>query len=267
MRTRRPMLSAGAEFSFNASRNAGACLITRFKTISKDAEFDGHLRLSFQRNYKLWLAFAQEKDPNVQLNDLRLVTGVDLTKDWAMLAYSDNSSDFTASFQVSDQAQTGSAGLSAWGSWNVSTSVHDNWGPQEVDGQSDGIHSAAADIRDDGNQNAAGYTQCVFFRSYRMRRRGLGKLWPDVMKAAAEPEDLGSGDRSPEYCEPVSSFDCYDDDGNEMETVQTAGSFTVRYRHTMALSHSCCYGLGSTGTLLRLDFRGESQPLERVLPC
>jgi hypothetical protein len=222
------MLSAGAEFSFNASRNAGACLITRFKTISKDAEFHGHLRRSLQRNYKSWLAFAQERDPDVQLSDLRLVTGVDLTKDWAMLAYSENSSDFTASFQVSDPAQSSSAGLSAWGSWNVSTSVHDNWGPQEVDGRSDGRRPEAADTQDGGSQSAAGYTQCVFYRSYRMRMRGLGKLWPDVMKAAAGPEDLGSGDRSADYGEPVPSFNYCDEDDNEVEVVQTGGSSSVR---------------------------------------
>jgi hypothetical protein len=227
MHTRSTMLSAGAEFAFNASRSAGACLITRFKTISKDAEFVGHLRLSFLRNYKSWLAFAQERDPDIQLSDLRLVTGIDLTKDWAMLAYSENNNDFTASFQVSDPAQAGSAGLSAWGSWKASTSVHNNWGPQEVDEESDGGRQPVTDSQDSAGQSASGFTQCVFYRGYRMRTRGLGKLWPDVMKAAAGPEDLGSGERSPEHGGPVPSFDYCDDSGNEVEVLQIEGSSSV----------------------------------------
>jgi hypothetical protein len=105
--------------------------MTKYQTYREDLQRDRFLERSFTKHYRSWLAFAHEQGHNVQLSDLVLVTGVDLTKDFSMLAFEHAGGDFNVEFNVG-VSQVASASASAWGSWRTITSVHKNWSPQEL---------------------------------------------------------------------------------------------------------------------------------------
>jgi hypothetical protein len=199
------VLNPGVTLSFNARSEAGALLMTKHQTFSEDMRQHRNFKRQFLRHYKAWVAFAHKNGDDVELEDLILVTGLDVTKDFAMLAFANDSGDFDINFQVgASQYATGSVG--AWGSWRVESSVHDNWGPQDT--APPGTTSALRTVTSEGETiNAAPsdeYRQCVFVRGYRVRRR-LG-VWPQVQKAAAQPQ------------EPP--FDGEDDTGMEVMAVE-----------------------------------------------
>ena len=138
-------------------------------------------------HYDSWVTFARDSGHG---NDIRpvLVTGVDMTRDFAMMAYSTNDANLTSEFTTS------AAGVgSVWGTWRATGSVHTNCGPhlcyspsptQTTDPMSSGNTDTEAVSGEDN--------QCVFVRYYTVRKR-LGI--PRVIKAAAGPRDLGSGGR------------------------------------------------------------------------
>jgi hypothetical protein len=177
--------------SFNARSEAGALLMTKHQTFSEDMELRGTFSRQLLKHHSKWLSFAQDQGRPVELEDLILVTGLDLTKDFAMLSFANNSSDFDINFQVGvSQYATGS--ISAWGSWHTTSSTQDNWGPQHTATPSAlRADRALRSITSEGDSAEAipsdEYRQCVFVRGYRIRRR-FG-VWPQVQTAAAEPQD------------------------------------------------------------------------------
>jgi hypothetical protein len=165
--------------------------MTRHQTFSEDMELHRVFKRHFLKHRRSWISFAQDQGHDVELEDLILVTGLDMTKDFAMFSFANNSKSFDIDFQVAASPYfVGSVG--AWGSWHVKSSVHENWGPQNT--APPGTLRAASALRtcvsDDESTDAIasdGYRQCVFVRGYRVRRR-FG-VWPQVQNAAAEPQD------------------------------------------------------------------------------
>jgi hypothetical protein len=186
------VLNPGVTLSFNARSEAGALLMTKHQTFSEDMKLHRTFKRQFLKHYRAWVAFAQDQGHDVELEDLILVTGLDVTKDFAMLAFANDSGDFDINFQVgASQYATGSVG--AWGSWRVANSAHENWGPQET--APPGTIRAASALRTITSAGESSnaipndeYRQCVFIRGYRIRRR-FG-VWPQVQNAAADPQDL-----------------------------------------------------------------------------
>jgi hypothetical protein len=159
--------------------------MTKHQTYREDLEQDLLFDQAFTKHYRSWLSFAREKGYNVKLHDLLLVTGVDLTKDFAMLAFDNNGGDFSVDFSVG-ASSIASATASAWGSWRTITSVHKNWGPQALipPGSARLAMTAAGEAAPRVSRE---YNQCVFVRGYRLRER---LLWPKVIRAAAGPKDF-----------------------------------------------------------------------------
>jgi hypothetical protein len=189
------MLEPGFSISFELSEKQGAALVTKYSTYREDIQREQIFEEYTRRNYDSWVAFVREGGHG---NDIKpvLVTGVDMTRDFAMMSYLNSGvrlkSEFTASVPG-----VASASASAWGTWRTEGLVHTNCGPQLCLPPSS---TPTADLTSSSVSNtepiSEEYNQCVFVRYYTMRKRPL--MVPKVIKAAAGPHDLGPGDRDNE---------------------------------------------------------------------
>ena len=181
-------MEPGVQFSFELTEKQGAALITKYPTYREDIELESAFEEYTKRHYDSWVTFARNMRHG---NDIKpvLVTGVDMTRDFAMIAYANNSASLLSEFTTSVPL-VGSASASVWGTWRTDGLVHTNCGPQVCSPPSPSnmsvtIPTGAAQT--DANE----YNQCVFIRYYTMRKRAL--MFPKLIKAAAGPHDLGSG--------------------------------------------------------------------------
>ena len=206
--------------------------LTHGEDIQRERTFEEYTKQHFDS----WVAFARETGHG---NDVKpvLVTGVDMTRDFAMISYSDNDGDV-----LTVEFTTSAPGASAWGTWQTTGMVYTNRGPQLrrpppptqiTDPMSSG-DSHTETVLDEDNQ-------CVFVRYYTVRKR-LGI--PRVIRAAAGPHDLGPGDRNDEGSsleiqrnsdsDIVSSpvYDNGNDDGSSITSVDEPESDIVIHNTT-----------------------------------
>ena len=182
-------LEPGASFAFELTEKQGAALVTKCRTYREDAELEFAFEEYTKRYYNSWVAFARRARHGGDVKPV-LVTGIDMTRDFAMIAYSNTGTHLSCEFNASVPL-IGSANASVWGTWNVRGLVHTNSGPQLCSPPSP---NAQDQDPSDANQVSVipnEYNQCVFIRYYTMRRRAF--LFPKVIKAGAGPHDLGSG--------------------------------------------------------------------------
>ena len=233
------MLGSGHSISFRLSGEQGAALVTKYQTLREDIQRTGTFEKYIKEHYTSWVEFASATGHGDNTNPV-LVTGVDRTRDFAMMSYSNDGEDddLRSEFVTS---VPGDASASAWGTWHTTGFIHTNCGPQlrPFPSSTQTVDSTAS-----GNNNAEPvsdeYNQCVFVRYYTMRKR-LGI--PKVMKAGAGPHDLGSGGRedsgSPmmEVRSPLDSssdfvFSLCDDDGvNDRSSVTSIESESDVFVH------------------------------------
>jgi len=163
-------------------------LVTKHETYREDIERRRAFERYIKKHYDSWVDFAREHDHDSNPKPI-LVTGVDLTRDFAMVAYSNNSVRMECEFSAAVPA-VGSASLSLWGRWRTDGLVHTNCGPRSpVIGTASS--SDAGDHTAPVSTIPSEYNQCVFIRYYTMRRR---VLIPIIIKAGAGPHDLGDHD-------------------------------------------------------------------------
>ena len=163
----------------------GAALLTKHTTRREDIQRERTFEEYTKDHYDSWAAFARDTGHG---NDIKpiLVTGVDMTRDFAMVSYSNNDSgNLTARFI------TTAPGASTWGSWETTGATHTNCGPQPCHPPSptQAVSSTSSDNSTTGTISDE-YNQCVFIRYYTMRRR---LRIPRLIKAGAGPHDLGPG--------------------------------------------------------------------------
>ena len=172
--------------SLTLAGGQGAALVTKYQTRREDVQRVGTFENYVKRHYNSWVAFARETGHGNDINPV-LVTGVDVTRDFAMMSYSNDDDDLRCEFTTS---APGEASASVWGTWHTTGSVHTNCGPQLRSFASPQImDTVASDVKNVAT-NSDEYDQCVFIRYYTMRKR-LGI--PKVIKAGAGPHDLGPG--------------------------------------------------------------------------
>jgi len=177
----------GARIAFELTSKQGATLITKYPTYREDIERDRRFVNYIKQHYESWVDFAREQDYPEDVRPI-LVTGVDLTREFATVAYSDNRTRMECEFSATLPA-VASASASVWGSWHTRGLVYTNCGPDPTRRRHRLSESSApeSEIPDE-------YTQCVFIRYYTIRKR---LFFPTVIKAGAGPHELpkgGSGD-------------------------------------------------------------------------
>ena len=113
-------LERGVDFSFELTGDRGAALTTRHLTYNEDSQSDSVFKIYTKRHYKSWVKFASDKGYGEDLRPV-LVSGFDMTKDFAMIA--SNLCSIRRDFFYSD-VQSPSA--SAWGTWRTACRPHVN---------------------------------------------------------------------------------------------------------------------------------------------
>ena len=205
------MLEPGVSISFELTEKQGAALVTKYRTYREDAELESTLKAYTKRHYDTWVAFARDAGHGDDIRPV-IVTGVDMTRDFAMMAYANNgvslSSEFTTSVPM-----VASAYASAWGTWRTEGLVHTNCGPQLCCPPSS---TRPTDLIPSDNEDTGivpdEYNQCVFVRYYTVRKRAL--MFPTVIRAAAGPHDLGPGSHDDEPPEVEGQPDSHPDPDN-----------------------------------------------------
>lgn len=180
-------MEPGARLALELDQQQGAALITKHATYREDIE----RRLTFEKyikkHYDSWVDFAREHGHDSNPKPV-LVTGVDLTREFAMVAYSNNSVrleyEFTAAVPVA------SASLSLWGAWRTEGIVHTNRGPRSLAAES--VPSNPGDPITPGSAIPSEHNQCAFIRYYTIRKRGF---IPKLIKAGAGPQNTGRDSR------------------------------------------------------------------------
>ena len=186
------MLEPGFNISFQLTEKQGAALVTKYPTYREDIQREQIFEEYTKRHYDSWVTFAREDGHG---NDVKpvLVTGVDMTRDFAMMSYSNNGVSLASEFTASVPG-VASASVSAWGTWRTEGLVHTTCGPQLCyPPSSTQTVSLVPPSSSHAETISDGYNQCVFVRYYTVRKRPL--LVPRVIKAAAGPHDLGPGRR------------------------------------------------------------------------
>ena len=193
------MLESGTSTSLQLTGNQGAALLTKHPTYREDVQLGRVFEEYTKEHYDSWVAFARERGHPSDIKPI-LVTGVDMTRDFAMISYSNDGDDMTAEFTLS------APGVAfPWGNWRAPGVVYTNCGPQPCRPPSG--NSQTEIVSDE-------YNQCVFVRYYTMRKR-LGI--PRVIKAAAGPHDLGPRGRDGE--EPLLEVERNSDSGSDISSV------------------------------------------------
>ena len=177
-------LGAGANFSFELTGRRGAALTTRGCTYKEDAQLDLRFKKYTKRHYRSWVEFARDKEYGENLRPI-LVSGFDMTKDFAMMAYSNNSSSVQAGATISTP-MFASASASAWGEWRTECTPYFRHGPQ------DPRPPDLPPLLSRAGASPTEFNQCVFIRYYTMRLE-LG-IFPRVIRGGAGPHDLGPGE-------------------------------------------------------------------------
>ena len=183
-------LEPGAHFSFKLTGNHGAALRTRYPTYVEDARSESAFERYVNRHYESWVAFACDKDCGDDVRPI-LVSGFDMTRDFAMLAYSNKGISLELSSKI-DVPVFASASASITVTRHTECSPHLKCGPQPwgLPPTRNAIDppSRSADPRAIPSE----FDQCVFVRYYTARLRKW--MPPKVFRAGAGPHDLGSGE-------------------------------------------------------------------------
>ena len=206
--------------------------MTKYPIRREDIQANGTPKDYIKRHHSSWVDFAKDKRHG---NDIRLVlvTGVDRTRDFAMMTYSKTDDDDPPRCEFSPAV--GDTSTSVWGAWYTNRGfVRTNCGPR---GYEFSPPSAQAVSPTPSGSSAAGaisdeYNQCVFVRYYYMRKR-LG--FPKVMKAGAGPHNLPGADRKGKGLPEVGSQSA---DSGESEpdivahTTTPVSSFSIYFAHS-----------------------------------
>ena len=183
-------LEPGASFSFELTGNRGAALVTKYPTYRGDALRESAFEKYTKRHYESWVTFARHKEYGNDVHPV-LVSGFDMSRDFAMVAYSNESTSLESDLTIA-VPMLASASASVWGTWRTKCSPHTNYGPQQcllpLSDRAIDFPSSQSDSRSIPNE----FNQCLFVRYYTMRSRRW--MLPKVIRAGAGPHDLGPGD-------------------------------------------------------------------------
>ena len=156
--------------SFELTGNRGAALVTKYSTYREDAESQSAFEEYTKRYHESWVTFARIVGHGDDVRPI-LVSGVDLTGDFSMMAYSNPDQDIHDISQFSAFPEDFFDPYSPWGIWETGFPTHTNRGPQIPSGSQPRYAMGIP----------AEFDQCIFVRYYSMGRGPLG-LFPKVIR-------------------------------------------------------------------------------------
>ena len=164
----------------------GAALILPYEACREDTLYDESFKKHMISCYRRWYTFALTKcHRNIKLYDLILVTGCDMSRQWATATYFRHIRGMSAALGA-QVAPVVEAKFSLSAGWTTTQPVITRWGPPQA------LHQQTR-LDYEGTQND-GETlvndQCIFLRGLYVKDRFLG-LGPQVMKAGAGYHDPG----------------------------------------------------------------------------
>jgi len=154
-----------------------------------DAENQDAFEQYTKKHHDSWVQFARDKRLGRDVRPV-LVSGFDLTKDFAMVAYSNTGASLETDLTLS-VPMVASASASLWGTWRTRGPTHINHGPQQCIPPFFAQFSSMSSGPRSTGTTADDHIQCVFVRYYTVHKK-MGLL-PRVIRASAGPHDLGSG--------------------------------------------------------------------------
>ena len=168
--------------------------MTKYPTYREDSKRESAFVKYTKRHYASWVALARHKEYGEDVQPV-LISGLDITRDFAMAAYSNESTSIESDLTIT-VPMLASASAAVWGTWRTRCSPHTNYGPQEC---SPPPPDRAIDLSSQLAETSgipSEFNQCVFVRYYTMRMRGPLGLFPKVIRAGAGSHDLGPGDNA-----------------------------------------------------------------------
>ena len=189
------MLGPGSSVRFIFTGEQGAALVTKYQTYREHVQDVGKFKTYAEENHTSWVEFAR----NAGRGDVKpvLVTGVDRTKDFAMMCYSNYDDGLECEFRTSSSAP--------WGAWKTPRPIYQHHGPQLCHPSSTPALDSMSSDNSDAETDSDEYNQCIFVRFTGMRAR---RSWiPRIMKAAAGPHDPGTRGHDGEGSPPQAQSD------------------------------------------------------------
>ncbi|KAF9789168.1 hypothetical protein BJ322DRAFT_524556 [Thelephora terrestris] len=123
-------LQPGVSFSYELTGDRGAALTTRHPTYTEDSRSESEFKRYTKRHYKSWVKFARDKKYGTNLRPV-LVSGFDMAKDFAIMAYSNVETSVHSGATFSTPMFGSTPASSSW-RWRTSCSPHVKHGPQEL---------------------------------------------------------------------------------------------------------------------------------------
>jgi len=187
-------LIPGAKASFECTSSCGAVLVTK----QSAARFDARSRRAFSncllQHREEWLAFTtQVLLRDIALRDLIVVTGCDLTEEWATAVFQENST--RVDFEV--QSPIASNEVTPWCKWTTTVEVSHRSGPS---GERNFSEHGKPSLPDNYSRLPKAQNQCIFIRGYRLVPRP--SVVPKKINASAYSKNSDMDDQAP----PSSSF-------------------------------------------------------------
>lgn len=186
------MLGSGSSIEFRFAEAQGAALVTKYPTYRENVQGIGKFEKFAKENYASWVEFAHDAGHG-DVSPV-LVTGVDRTKDFAMMCYSDYIGGINPC--VFKTLAIASASAWAWGIWESSRPIYENHGPQLCRPPATRITDLTPSDNGRAEPTPDEYNQCVFIRYFSGRDRRLRV--PKFMKAGAGPHNLDAGSHNDE---------------------------------------------------------------------
>ena len=93
-------LGPGSSFSFKLTEDRGAALVTKHLTQCEDVQLAGNSEKYTNDHYDSWVTFARETGHGSDIKPV-LVTGVNMTRDFAVMCYSNDDDDLRSEFTTS----------------------------------------------------------------------------------------------------------------------------------------------------------------------
>ena len=188
------VLNGESSLSFNNER--GAALILPYEASREDTLYDDLFKTHMLRYYRQWYTFAVTKcHRNIKLYDLILVTGCDMTCQWATATYFGHDKGMSATLGAQG-APVAEAKFSLSAGWRTTQAVNTRRGPPQALYQ----HTRPNYEGPQNDSETQVNNQCIFLRGFCIKNR----FWePQVMKVLADYHDPGKYGPEEEEAEGV----------------------------------------------------------------